>query len=300
MSAASDKPAALAAHQQLDWCSKEITALLEQALAEDVGSGDLTSDAVFPEPTEAVGRFLARQVLVVAGLPLVEQLFELLDPSTRFQPLVEEGTLVGRSLLAEVRGDARALLRGERTALNLLQRLCGIATLTRRFVHRLEGTRTRLLDTRKTTPGLRQLERYAVRVGGGSNHRFGLYDAVLIKENHAQLTGGVGEAVRRAREKYGRQQSIEAEVRDEIEVRQALDAGADILLLDNMSPEQIRDCLAIIQRRARVEVSGGITLENLREYAELGVDAISVGALTHSAAAADISFDVRPAAEPDS
>jgi len=279
----------------LDWRSKGITEILERALAEDVGAGDLTTEATVPEGLEATGSFLAKGALVVAGLPLVERLYEMLDPAIRFQPLAADGGLVARGALAEVRGDARVLLRAERTALNFLQRLSGIATATRRFVLRLEGTHARLLDTRKTTPGLRILERYAVRAGGGTNHRFGLYDAVLIKENHAQLAGGVAEAVRRARERYGASQKIEVEVRDDAEVRQGLEAGADVLLLDNMTPDEVRHCLRLIQGRAVVEVSGGVTLENIRDYAEAGVDFISVGALTHSAPATDISFDLQPA-----
>lgn len=292
MSATSES-AAVRSGENLDWRSKEITEILERALAEDLGAGDLTTDATIPEGLEATGSFLAKGALVVAGLPLVERLYELLDPAIRFEPLAAEGGLVARGALAEVRGSARVLLRAERTALNFLQRLSGIATLTRRFALRLEGTHARLLDTRKTTPGLRVLERYAVRGGGGTNHRFGLYDAVLIKENHAQLAGGVAEAVRRARAHYG-SQKIEVEVRDDTEVRQGLEAGADVLLLDNMTPDEVRHCLRLIQGRAVVEVSGGITLENIRDYAEAGVDFISVGALTHSAPAVDISFDLVP------
>jgi len=278
-----------------DWRAKEVTEILERALAEDLGRGDLTTDAALPAPVAAAGTFLAQEVMVVAGLPVVERLFELLDPKVRFRALAEEGQLVSRGVLAEVRGDARALLRGERTALNFLQRLSGIATLTRRYVTRLEGTKAKLRDTRKTTPGLRLLERYAVRVGGGSNHRFGLFDAVLIKENHARLAGGLGEAARRAREKYGPRQLIQAEVRDEAELRQALDAGADALLLDNMTVEQVDLAVDVVKGRAVVEASGGIKLDNIRAYAECGVDYISVGALTHSASAAEISFDLQPA-----
>jgi len=291
--------------QSLDWRSKEVTAILERALAEDLGAGlpaealakagDLTTDATLPDPLEAAGSFLAQEVMVVAGLPVVERLYELLDAKLRFRALVEEGQSVSRGVLAEVRGDARALLRGERTALNFLQRMSGIATLTRRYVTRLEGTRAQLRDTRKTTPGLRLLERYAVRVGGGSNHRMGLYDAVLIKENHARLAGGVGEAVRRARSKYGRAQAIQAEVRDDAELRQALEAGADSVLLDNMSVEQVDLAVELVRGRCVIEASGGIKLDNIRAYAECGVDYISVGALTHSAPAAEISFDLQPA-----
>jgi nicotinate-nucleotide pyrophosphorylase (carboxylating) len=293
---ASHNPAGLATREE--WRVREVTEILERALAEDLGSGDLTTDATLPAPVEAVGTFLAQEVMVVAGLPVAERLFELLDPKLRFRALVEEGQLVSRGILAEVRGDARSLLRGERTALNFLQRLSGIATLTRRYAARLEGTKAKLRDTRKTTPGLRLLERYAVRVGGGSNHRFGLFDAVLIKENHARLAGGVGEAVRRAREKYGTRQLIQAEVRDESELRQALEAGADSVLLDNMTVEQVDLAVDVVKGRAVVEASGGIKLDNLRAYAECGVDYVSVGALTHSAPAAEISFDLVPVGEP--
>ena len=295
MTATSKTPAAVAALVGLDWRSRQVTEILERALAEDIGSGDLTTDAVVPERIEAQGTFLANEMLVVAGLPLAERLYELLDPALRLEAQVEEGVQVTRGSIAGVRGDARPLLRGERVALNFLQRLSGIATLTRRFVARLEGTKTRIRDTRKTTPGLRLLEKYAVRVGGGSNHRFGLFDAVLIKENHAQLAGGVAEAVRRARQRYDRQHALQVEVRDDAEVRQALAAGADALLLDNMSVEQVDTAVEIVRGRVPLEVSGGLRLETVRAYAECGVDFVSVGALTHSAPAADISFDLVPA-----
>jgi len=288
MSTASHKPAAA---EGLDWNSREMDELLERALAEDIGPGDLTTAAVLTEAVEAAGTFQANASLVVAGLPLAQRLYALLDPSIRFQAIAEEGALVARGPLAVAKGDGRALLRGERTTLNFLQRLCGIATLTRRFALRLDGTKARLLDTRKTTPGLRVLERYAVRAGGGGNHRFGLFDAVLIKENHAELAGGVGAAVRRAR-RQAAGQKIEAEARDLAEVRDALEAGADAVLLDNMSVHDVREAVRLAAGRAPLEVSGGITLENIRDYAEAGVDFISVGALTHSAPAADISFEV--------
>ncbi len=288
MSTVSNKPAAA---EGLDWNSREMDELLERALAEDIGPGDITTAAVLPEALEAAGTFQANASLVVAGLPLAQRLYALLDPAIQFQAVAEEGALVARGPLAVARGDARALLRGERTALNFLQRLSGIATLTRRFALRLEGTKAKLLDTRKTTPGLRVLERYAVRAGGGANHRFGLFDAVLIKENHAQLAGGVGAAVRRAR-RQSAGQKIEAEVRDVAEIREALDAGADMLLLDNLSVHDVRRAVSLVAGRVPLEVSGGITLETIRDYAECGVDFISVGALTHSAPAANISVDL--------
>jgi nicotinate-nucleotide pyrophosphorylase (carboxylating) len=293
MSTESKSPAQLLA--ELDPRAPRLTDLLQRALEEDLGAGDLTTDAVLPEGVEATGTFLAKESLVVAGLLVAQRVFELLDPSLRFQALVEEGALVNRGRLAEVRGDARALLRGERVALNFLQRMSGIASLTRRFAMRLEGTRARLRDTRKTTPGLRLLEKYAVRVGGGSNHRFGLYDGVLIKENHAQVAGSVGEVVRRAKARYRGERPVQVEVRDESELREALAAGADALLLDNMTVEQVDTAVQLVAGRVAVEASGGIRLENVRAYAECGVDFISIGALTHSAPAADISFDLQPA-----
>ena len=293
MNAESKSPSQLVA--VLDPNAPRITELLQRALEEDLGAGDLTTDAVLPDKVEAVGTFLARESLVVAGLPIAQRIFELLDPGLRFQALAEEGAQVNRGRLAEVRGDARPLLRGERVALNFLQRLSGIASLTRRFVMRLEGTRALIRDTRKTSPGLRLLEKYAVRIGGGTNHRFGLYDGVLIKENHAQIAGSVGEAVKRAKARYKGERPVQAEVRDENELRQALAAGADAILLDNMSVEQVDTAVQLVARRVPVEASGGIRLENVRAYAECGVDFISVGALTHSAPAADISFDLQPA-----
>lgn len=282
-----------AATPTLDWRSPGVTAIVEGALAEDIGSGDLTTEGVLPDSQTARASFIANEVAVVAGLPLIGRIFALLDPKAVFSPQVEEGAMANRGrCLAEVHGDARALLRGERVALNFLQRLSGIATLTRRYVSRLEGTKTQIRDTRKTTPGLRLLERYAVRIGGGANHRMGLYDAILIKENHAELAGGVAAAFERVRRKYGRGRPIQVEVRDEAELGAALEAGADSLLLDNMSPEQVRRAVEIVAGRARLEASGHIRLEKVHAYAEAGVDWISIGALTHSAPAADISMDI--------
>ena len=278
--------------------AKEITELLKRALAEDLGAGDLTTDAVLPEAVRARGRLIANQVLVIAGPPLAEEVFDLLDLQSVFRRAADEGAQVSRgAVLAEVTGDAGALLRGERTALNFLQRLCGIATLTRRFVARLGESKTKLLDTRKTTPTMRALEKYAVRVGGGRSHRFGLFDAVLIKENHSRMAGGVGEAVRRAQNKHGRGRRVQAEAGSLDDVKEALAAGADSLLLDNMTPEQVRAAVKTVAGRVPVEVSGGISLENIGKYAMLGADFISVGALTHSAPAADISFELESIGE---
>jgi nicotinate-nucleotide pyrophosphorylase (carboxylating) len=270
--------------------------LVEWALAEDLRSGDATTRSVVPPDAAGRARIEARQPLTVCGLDVAREVFARVDPALRFETLVADGTRTAAGdVLARLDGSLHAILAGERTALNFLQRMSGIATLTRRYVTRLEGTKAQLRDTRKTTPGLRLLERYAVRVGGGSNHRMGLYDAVLIKENHARLAGGVAEAVRRARQKYGRAQAIQAEVRDDAELRQALEAGADAVLLDNMSVEQVDLAVELVRGRCVVEASGGIKLDNIRAYAECGVDYISVGALTHSAPAAEISFDLQPA-----
>ena len=274
--------------------SKEIGELLARALEEDIGAGDLTTEAVLIEARPARGAFLSKQELVVCGIPLLERLYSLAGSGVEFRPRVRDGARVGPSLLAVVDGDARILLRTERVALNFLQHLSGIATFTDRFTDELAGTKTKLRDTRKTTPGLRLLEKYAVVVGGGVNHRMGLYDAVLIKENHAHLAGGVGEAIRRARAMYGDKFHIQVEVRDEKELREALAVGPDSLLLDNMTPEQAKACVEIVAGKLPVEVSGGITLETARAYAETGADFLSVGALTHSAPAADISFDLVP------
>lgn len=295
---APDKASAAAVIPTLDWKCQEIAQILDRALREDVGAGDLTTQAVLPDFVGGRGTLLANGAMVVAGLPLVQRLFERLDPRIRVHAWVQEGAQISRCQVAEVVGDARVLLRGERVALNFLGRLSGIATLTRRFVARVGGTGAQIRDTRKTTPGLRLLERYAVRVGGGANHRMGLYDALLIKENHAQMAGGVGAATRRARQMYGSAQVIQVEVRDQAELREALEAGADAILLDNMKVREVKQAVEIVQGRVLVEVSGGIQLDNIRAYAECGVDFISVGALTHSAPAADVSFDLIPLGNP--
>jgi nicotinate-nucleotide pyrophosphorylase (carboxylating) len=258
-------------------------------LAEDVGDGDVTAEAVVPAEARLDATLLLKEDGVVCGLQVAESIFRELDPDVRFEPLARDGDRV-RGDVARVTGNARALLTGERTALNLLGRLSGIATLTRRYVDAVAGTGAQILDTRKTTPGLRALEKLAVRAGGGTNHRFGLYDAVLIKDNHLRLGGGVAESVRRAKETG---LPVEAECETLEDVQDALDAGADWILLDNMTPAQLREAVGVIRGRARTEASGGITLETIREVAATGVDAISVGALTHSARSLDVSMEVR-------
>lgn len=269
------------------------------ALEEDLGRGDVTSAATVPEDARARGRFVAKQELVVSGLEAARAVFhEAGGGEMGFSALAEEGERVAAgSVLAEVEGYARPMLAAERVALNLLMRLCGVATLTGRYAEAVSGTGARIADTRKTTPGLRRLEKAAVRAGGGTNHRFGLDDGVLIKDNHLALAGGVAEAVRRARANAPHLLKIEVEVESLEELREALDAGADAILLDNMTPEEVRRCAELARRRdpgVLLEVSGGISLGNVRAYAEAGPDLISVGALTHSAPAADISLEIEP------
>jgi nicotinate-nucleotide pyrophosphorylase (carboxylating) len=271
----------------------ELEPLVRRALAEDVGSGDLTTQATVPVGVRARARITQKQPGVLYGLDAAQLAFALLDPGARFAALAEEGVWRTGGPVLDVEGEAAALLSAERTALNLLQRLSGVATLTARYVEAVRGTRARVLDTRKTTPGLRLLEKAAVMAGGGTNHRVGLFDAILIKENHAAMAGGVGEAVRLARARAP-DVLLEVECRTEEEVDEALAAGAPRLLLDNMTPAQMRAIVARVGDRAELEASGGIDLETIRDVAETGVDFISVGALTHSAPSLDLSLLLEP------
>lgn len=265
--------------------------LIELALQEDIHTGDITTQAVVPGKRPASARLVAKESLVLAGIAVAEQVFLRLDPKAAFTTLLCDGTAVEKGqLLATVEGNAADLLMAERVALNLLQRLCGVATLTACFVKAVKGTKARIVDTRKTTPGLRELEKYAVRVGGGINHRTGLYDGVLIKENHIAAAGGIGEAIRRARAYIPHTLKIEIETETRQQVEEALAAGADIIMLDNMDCATMSDCVRLIAGRALVEASGGVNLESVRAIAETGVDIISVGALTHSPRAMDISM----------
>jgi nicotinate-nucleotide pyrophosphorylase (carboxylating) len=268
--------------------------LVGQALAEDVGSGDVTTDATVEADARAVARIVQKAPGVIFGLDAAEATFRALDPEVVFAREVEEGVWRedGGPVLSAT-GRARALLTGERTALNFLARLSGVATATARGVREIRGTGARLLDTRKTTPGLRALEKAAVRAGGGVNHRAGLYDYVLIKENHIDMAGGVTAAVRRARA-AAPDLGLEVECRTPAEVDEALAAGATRLLLDNMTPDEMRPIVDRVGDRAELEASGGITLANVRSYAETGVHWISLGALTHSAPALDLSLLVEP------
>lgn len=267
--------------------------LIEAALEEDLGRGDVTSQAVFSPEASAHGRILAKQTLVLAGLEIAAAVFARVDAGVRFRALKRDGDEVDSGdAVAELSGGTRSLLGAERTALNFLCRLSGVATLTRAFVRAVAGTRARILDTRKTLPGWRALDKMAVCAGGGRNHRADLASGVLIKDNHIAACGTVGAAVRRARAAAPHGLKIEVEVSDAASLDEALAAGAEIVLLDNVTPKQAHDLVARVAGRALVEVSGGITLERARAFAEAGVDLISSGALTHSAPAADLSLEI--------
>ncbi len=274
---------------------QELGEVVQRALNEDLGKGDLTTRLTVPQGRKAQGTFYAKQSLVLAGLPVAAEVFQTMDRNCEFGAVAAEGAEVPPGEpLAKVKGEAAALLSGERVALNFLQRLSGIATLTRAFKNQIAGLKTELLDTRKTTPGLRTLEKYAVRMGGGCNHRLRLDDGILIKNNHLLFANGVRAAVESARAGRPGAIPVEVEVRTLNELEEAIDSGADLVLLDNMTPEQVATCVKIARGKSRLEVSGGVSLENLRAYAETGVDRISVGALTHSAAAVDINFLIEP------
>ena len=273
---------------RFDFLHPEILEAVRRALDEDIGPGDVTSMACVPEVRKARGRYLARQPMVVAGVELLPPIYDLRGGLDVLELKLASGDRAGPGqVVAEVCGRARTLLECERTALNFLQRLSGVATLTRRYADAVAGTGCRILDTRKTTPGLRRLEKMAVAAGGGTNHRTGLFDAVLIKNNHIAAAGGVRQALERA---FEAGVPVEIEVRTRAELDQALEAGAKHLLLDNLTPEEAAGWIRHIAGRAITEISGGVRLETVRAYAESGADFVSVGALTHSATAVDLNF----------
>jgi nicotinate-nucleotide pyrophosphorylase (carboxylating) len=291
-------PAGDESSESLDFSSEELRELVFHALAEDLGQGDLTTRVTLPGEMQAQGTFNSKQRLVVAGLPIARMVFEILDPSLEWLGGVEDGTeVVPATPLASIRGAAGSLLAGERVALNFLQHLSGIATYARNLKEEVAGTHAEFLDTRKTTPGLRSLQKYAVRVGGGRNHRLCLDDGILIKGNHLRLVGGVRTAVERALQQRPPGYHVEVEITSLNELDEAIHAGADGVLLDNMTPEEVRECVKRAAGRVRLEVSGGIDAGNIRAYAEAGVDFVSVGAVTHSAAAVDINFRIVPVSE---
>ncbi|HEX9574125.1 MAG TPA: carboxylating nicotinate-nucleotide diphosphorylase [Myxococcales bacterium] len=265
--------------------------LIELALEEDVGPGDRTAEACVPAQARGTALVVAKEPLVVSGVSAAARVFRALDGECQLEPLLGEGDPAdaGAGVL-RVRGRLRALLSAERTALNLLQRLCGVATLTRRYAQALRGTRTRLLDTRKTSPGMRALEKAAVRAGGGENHRGALFDGILVKDNHAAAAGGIGEAVRRAKAAASPFLRVEAEVSTPEQIEEALAAGADLLLLDNLGDRELAAAVKQVAGRVPTEASGGVTIGRLQRIAACGVDYVSVGALTHSAPAVDLSL----------
>jgi nicotinate-nucleotide pyrophosphorylase (carboxylating) len=283
----------------MNWLeSGEILSRIGEFLAEDIGRGDITTTSTVPADSRGVGRFLAKEDIVLCGLEVAEAVFFHLDPeSGEIESTFAEGDDISKgTVFATLKGYADVLLIGERTALNLIQRLSGIATLTRQYVKAVEGTNAVIVDTRKTTPGLRMLEKYAVTVGGGRNHRMGLDDGILIKDNHIALAGGITEAVTAAKRQAGHLHKIEVEVTNWAQLREAIEAGAEIVLLDNQSPEEAAKLVKMardMNPHVLIEASGGMDLDRVRSYAEAGVDLISVGRLTHSARAVDISFKIQ-------
>ena len=283
----------------MNWLENgDMLASIGEFLAEDIGRGDITTIATVPQDTRGFGRFLAKEYLVLCGLDVAEAVFFQLDPErAEIETTYNEGDEIEEgTVFATLKGYADVLLVGERTALNLIQRLSGIATITRQYVKAVEGTNAVIVDTRKTTPGLRMLEKYAVTVGGGKNHRMGLDDGVLIKDNHIALAGGITEAVKAAKNRGGHLHKIEGEISNWAQLREAMLAGAEIVMLDNQTPEETAKLVGMardINPAVLIEASGGMELDRVRSYAEAGVDLISVGRITHSARAVDISFKIQ-------
>ena len=268
--------------------------LIKQALIEDIGNGDLTTNALIPDTLESSATMVAKADGIVAGMEVAAAVFQFLSPQVVWNPLAKDGDKIARgTLLVEMRGPFRALLSGERLALNFLQRMSGIATMTSLFVAQTAEFGTKILDTRKTVPGLRLLDKYAVKAGGGENHRIGLYDMVLIKDNHIKVAGGIRKAVEQIRSQVPANIQIEVETTTLEEVLEALSMTVDIIMLDNMSNDLMKECVALINHRAKVEASGNMNLERVREVAATGVDFISIGALTHSVMALDISMNIK-------
>lgn len=271
----------------------EIDRLIKLAFDEDIGIEDITTSSIIGPGVQGKAQVVAKEDMILAGIDIFHRVFTSLDPEVRFNKIYKDGNHTNsNNVIAEISCDVVNLLRGERVALNFLQRLSGIASLTHRYVQKVKGYNTRVVDTRKTTPGWRTLEKYAVRMGGGVNHRSGLFDGVLIKDNHIKICGGVRQAVNRATANIPHTLKIEVEVKNLNEVREALKAGAEVIMLDNMDTKEMEEAVRIINKRAVVEASGGINLDNIVDVAKTGVDLISVGAITHSASACDISMNI--------
>ncbi len=266
--------------------------IIHRSLEEDIGHGDITTSLLIPEENTSKALYIAKGNFVLAGIPFAREVFRILDPSTDFRIFFHEGTRIRKGdIISEVSGKTRVILTGERVSLNILQRLSGIATFTSMFVDKIKGLKAKIVDTRKTSPCLRFMEKYAVRTGGGYNHRFGLFDGILIKDNHIEAVGSIREAVKRAKTTH-HLTKIEVEVENLQDLIEAIEAGADIVMLDNMSVSDMKEAVRISNGRVILEASGGINLENIRNIAETGVDIISIGALTHSVTAVDISLKI--------
>lgn len=273
----------------MDW--DKIDSIIKNALNEDVGSGDITTDTIFPPDAKCEAQIIAKEKGIIAGIPIAKRVFQKLDPEVSFSRNSNDGDRVTPDQeILRIKATVRAVLTGERLALNLLQRMSGIATATSLYVDAVKGSKTKILDTRKTAPGLRVLDKYAVLAGGAQNHRFGLYDLVLIKDNHINFAGGISNAVQIVRSKYQDEFKIEVETSTLDEVKEALSAGADIIMLDNMNISMMKEAVKMINKKALTEASGGITLDTIANITETGVDYISVGAITHSSPALDISL----------
>lgn len=272
----------------------KINSLIESGLREDIGTGDITTNALIPDSMYTTATMIAKADGIIAGMDVARAVFTFLSPEIVWNPRVRDGDkIIKGDLLVEMSGPFRALLSGERLALNFLQRMSGIATMTSLFVSQMAGTGTKILDTRKTVPGLRILDKYAVKAGGGENHRIGLYDMVLIKDNHIKVAGGIRNAVAQIRSQVPPEIRIEVETTNMAEVLEALEVKADVIMLDNMTNEMMKECVAVINHQAKVEASGNMNLQRVSEVAATGVDYISIGALTHSVTALDISMNIK-------
>ena len=270
-----------------------IKPIIDYALREDIGSGDITTNSIIPVDLQSTATMTAKSTGIIAGISVAEYIFKILDPNITFKTFVQDGQSVNKGeLILEITGSYRTLLTGERLALNFMQRMSGIATMTRNCVNELVGTKAQILDTRKTAPGLRLLDKYAVLMGGGTNHRIGLYDMVLLKDNHIKIAGGITNAIAQVKKHTIKSLKIEVETTTIEQVQEALAQGADIIMLDNMSTQMMTQCVKLIGDHAKIEASGNMTIERLKEVAETGVDFISIGALTHSVIAFDISMNI--------